>query len=146
MAKIYSYSIFAIILIFSIDQIIKDLFVSGFRYNGDCISGVLVYNRGVAFSMFAFLEDNLKWIQIALLIGVVFYIFRFMEKQYYFPTAIVLGAGASNIYDRFIHNGVVDYVYWHCGFDFAIFNFADVMIDIAVVWILYLTYKDGKKD
>ncbi|MFA4832456.1 signal peptidase II, partial [Helicobacter pylori] len=30
------------------------------------------------------------------------------------------------------HGGVVDYVYYHYGFDFAIFNFADVMIDVGV--------------
>jgi len=30
----------------------------------------------------------------------------------------------------------VDYVAWHCGFDFAVFNFADVMIDVAVGWFL----------
>jgi signal peptidase II len=36
-------------------------------------------------------------------------------------------------------------VYWHCGFDFAVFNFADVMIDIAVVWLLWINWKTNKK-
>jgi signal peptidase II len=57
------------------------------------------------------------------------------------PTGILIGAGLSNVYDRFNHGGVVDYIYWHCGFNFAIFNFADVMIDLAVVWILFLNFK-----
>jgi len=35
---------------------------------------------------------------------------------------------------------VVDYVAWHCGFDFAVFNYADIAIDIAIVWILILVY------
>ena len=138
---------FLIILgIIAIDQFIKYLFVSGFRYDGSCISGTLVYNKGVAFSMFSFLEEYLKWIQIAILGGVLFYIFRFTEKKYYLPTALIIGAGISNIADRFIYGGVVDYVYWHCGFDFAIFNFADAIIDLGVVWILYLTYQDSKKE
>jgi len=62
--------------------------------------------------------------------------------KYSLPLGVILGAGSSNIYDRFIYGGVVDYVYWHCGFDFAIFNFADVMIDAGVVAILYLSYKN----
>jgi signal peptidase II len=53
--------------------------------------------------------------------------------------------GISNIIDRFIHGGVVDYVYWHCGFDFAIFNLADVLIDIAVVLIIWQQIKEAKK-
>ena len=102
---------------------------------------ILVYNRGVAFSMFAFLEESLKWIQIALLIGVVGYTLWLKKQCYVFPVGIMIGAGFSNVYDRFIHGGVVDYVYWHCGFNFAVFNFADVMIDIAVLWLMILNFR-----
>ena len=134
------------ILIIVIDQLIKYIFVSGFRIDGSCISGVLTFNKGVAFSMFAFLDEYLKWIQILIISFGIFYVIRFVEKIYFIPATIILGAGISNISDRFTYDGVVDYVYWHCGFDFAIFNFADVMIDFGVVWILYLTYKENKKE
>lgn len=127
--------------IFIIDQNIKVLFVEGFRYYTDCIDLILVYNKGVAFSMFAFLEEALKWIQLLLLGGVVAYTLWTRKQCYIFPVGIMIGAGFSNVYDRFIHGGVVDYVYWHCGFDFAVFNFADVMIDIAVIWLLLLNFK-----
>jgi signal peptidase II len=96
--------------------------------------------------MFSFLEENLKWIQIAILFAILIYMVKFGERSYIFPTALIIGAGISNIADRFTYGGVVDYVYWHCGFDFAIFNFADVVIDIGVVWIIYLTFKDSKKE
>lgn len=127
--------------IFIIDQSIKTLFVEGFRHYTECIDLILVYNKGVAFSMFAFLEEALKWIQIALLAGVVGYTLWLKKSCYLLPVGIMVGAGFSNVYDRFIHGGVVDYVYWHCGFDFAVFNFADVMIDVAVVWLLVLNFK-----
>lgn len=127
--------------IFIVDQNIKTLFVEGFRYYTDCIDLILVFNKGVAFSMFAFLEEALKWIQLALLAGVVGYTLWLGKLCYALPVGIMAGAGLSNVYDRFIHGGVVDYVYWHCGFDFAVFNFADVMIDVAVVWLLLLNYK-----
>ena len=132
--------------LFIIDQYIKFLFVNGFGVDGECISLVLAYNKGVAFSMFAFLEGNLKYIQIAMLIFGIWYLFSKKEifDLYYIPAAILIAGGVSNIYDRFIHEGVVDYVYWHCGFDFAIFNLADVLIDIAVVLMIYINYKNEK--
>ena len=132
---------FAALGIFIIDQNIKTLFVEGFRHYTDCIDLILVYNRGVAFSMFAFLEEAVKWLQIVLLAGVVGYTLWLKKSCYILPVGIMVGAGASNVYDRFVHGGVVDYVYWHCGFDFAVFNFADVMIDVAVVWLLILNFR-----
>ena len=134
------------IVLFTIDQIIKMIFVNGFEVQGSCISLVLAYNKGVAFSMFAFLEGNLKYVQIVMLLAGMLYLFSKQEifNRYYIPASILIAGGVSNIYDRFIHEGVVDYVYWHCGFDFAIFNLADVLIDIAVVIIIYFNYKDEK--
>jgi signal peptidase II len=126
---------------FIADQALKNVFVEGFRSYNACIDLILVYNKGVAFSMFAFLQEALKWIQLALLTGVVGYTLWLKQKCYLIPVGLMVGAGLSNIADRFIHGGVVDYVYWHCGFNFAVFNAADVMIDIAVVWLLILNYK-----
>ena len=132
---------FALAGVFIVDQNIKSLFVDGFRYYGECIDLILAYNKGVAFSMFAFLDEWLKYIQIVLILGIFGYIIYLKELCYAFPAGLMLGGAISNIYDRFIHGGVVDMVYWHCGFDFAVFNFADVMIDVAVVWFLILNFK-----
>lgn len=127
--------------IFTIDQTVKSLFIEGFRAYTDCIDLILVYNKGVAFSMFAFLAESLKWIQLALLAGVIVYTLRLRKNCYLLPVGIMVGAGISNVYDRFAHGGVVDYVYWHCGFNFAVFNFADVMIDFAVLWLIVLNFR-----
>ena len=127
-------------VIFAADQAIKNIFLEGFRYYTDYIDLILVFNKGVAFSMFAFLAESLKWLQLALLAGVVAYTLWLKENRYLIPVAIMVGAGLSNVADRFMHGGVVDYVYWHYGFSFAVFNFADVMIDLAVVWLFILNY------
>ena len=133
--------LFSLAGIFIIDQNIKSLFVDGFRYYTNCIDLILVYNKGVAFSMFSFLAEYLKYIQLVLVLGVMGYVFYLKKLCYAMPAGILLGAAFSNIYDRFIHGGVVDMVYWHCGFNFAVFNFADVMIDVAVAWILLLNFR-----
>lgn len=132
---------FTIAGVFIVDQNIKSLFVDGWRYYTDCIDFILVYNKGVAFSMLSFLEGYLKYIQLVLILLILGYVIYLKEICYAFPAGLMLGGAFSNIYDRFIHGGVVDMVYWHCGFDFAVFNFADVMIDVAVVWILVLHFK-----
>lgn len=136
----------ALLSIFFIDQSIKILFLEGFRWYGDFFSLILTFNKGVAFSMLAFLEGNLKYIQLVIMLSVFLYLLRHKEsfKKYSLPAGIIMGAGLSNVYDRFIHGGVVDYFFWHYGFEFAVFNFADVMIDCGVVLILYFSWKKEK--
>ncbi|MCF6329999.1 MAG: signal peptidase II [Sulfurimonas sp.] len=139
--KLWVILFFTIAGIFIIDQNIKMLFVDGFRYYTECIDLILVYNKGVAFSMLAFLDEWLKYIQIVMVIGILVYIISLKKLCFAFPAGLLLGGAMSNVYDRFIHGGVVDMVYWHCGFNFAVFNFADVMINVAVVWLLLLNFK-----
>ena len=127
--------------IFIVDQNIKAIFLDGFRYYTECIDLILTFNKGVAFSMFAFLDEWLKYVQLILVLGGVMYLYKVRQNCYALPAGILLGGAFSNIYDRFIHGGVVDMVYWHCGFDFAVFNFADVAIDVAVIWFLVLNFK-----
>lgn len=143
-----------IVGVFLLDQGIKQWAiqaVQGVEYatiaKGSCIDLILHYNRGVAFSMFAFLGDYLKWIQIVLIIGILIFVFyEGYLKQYPFALGLIIGGAIGNVYDRFIHEGVVDYVAWHCGFDFAIFNFADVMIDMGVAIILLFTLLEYLKE
>jgi len=148
MDKFYLKFLGAFLFVFVIDQVIKSFFLNGYDWNSECISLNFTLNKGVAFSMFAFLGEYLKYIQVALIGGVLGYIFWKKEdmREYAFALGLLMGGGISNLLDRFLHGGVVDYVYWHCGFDFAIFNFADVMIDLGVLLILILSFKKDKDD
>jgi len=126
---------------FIIDQNIKSLFVEGYYRAGECIDLELHYNKGVAFSMFAFIGPYLKWIQSLLIVGILFYVLKEgYLKRYAFPVGLLIGGALGNVYDRFVHEGVVDYIAWHCGFNFAVFNYADVAIDVAVAWIIIMVY------
>ena len=49
--------------------------------------------------------------------------------------ACVLGGTVGNLIDRFVHNGVIDFFDLQI-FNFAVFNLADVFIDIGVVLII----------
>ena len=133
--------------IFIIDQLLKTLFLEGFRWGGEYFSLILTYNKGVAFSMFAFLEEYLKYIQLVLIIGVWLYLAfeKTLFRENTLALGFIAGAALSNVYDRFIHGGVVDYFFWHYGFEFAVFNFADVMIDVGVVLIFWQSWKALRK-
>ncbi|WP_279129323.1 signal peptidase II [Helicobacter winghamensis] len=134
----------ALCVVFLLDQAIKWYFVlRGYQqgdviYSTNVVSLLLVYNKGVAFSMFAFLQEWLKYLQIPLLVGIFFYLCKHKEilKAHSIALGMIFGAGISNILDRFMHSGVVDYIFWHYKFEFAIFNFADVMINVGVALIL----------
>lgn len=128
-------------VIFGFDQWIKGLILDGMRYEGSVISIIYVLNDGVAFSMLSFLGENLKWIQLGFIV-VLTYIFLASSdflQHYYLPFAFLIGSGIANLWDRFMYGGVVDYIYWHYKFDFAVFNFADICINIGVaIWLLMI--------
>ena len=139
---------------FVIDQSLKVMAidaVNGVEYmtilKGACIDLELHYNRGVAFSLLAFLGDNLKWLQLVMILGIIVFVFyEGYLKKYAFAIGLIVGGALGNLYDRFVHQGVVDYVAWHCGFNFAVFNYADVMIDLGVAIILLISYLDYKRE
>ncbi len=140
--KNYLLFFLAFVTTFLVDRVLKELFYLGWNWHSSCISLEFVLNKGVAFSMLSFLGGALKWI----LLGVVGAIGIVAIKEKLISThpllsGLLLGAAVGNLYDRFVYGGVIDYVYWHCGFEFAIFNFADVVIDIAVVAFLYLHFR-----
>ena len=91
--------------------------------------------------MLAFLEEWLKYLQLLVVVAVLVYVISLKNPCYAIPSGLMLGGAFSNIYDRFIHGGVVDMVFWHYGFDFAVFNFADVIIDLAVIIFLLIHLK-----
>ena len=140
-------TIFIIVLI--IDQVVKFGFANlNWDVDGPYMSLKLAYNYGVAFSMFSFLEHNLKYIQLAIVLIGTLYLLKNQNvfKDYYLPIALLYAGGLSNILDRFTYGGVVDYFYWHYLFEFAIFNIADVIIDLAVVIIIYKQIKQSREE
>lgn len=142
-----SFLIFAIIFI--IDQVVKYGFANyDWDVEGPYMSLQLAYNYGVAFSMFSFLAEYLKYIQLTLVLGGIIYLYKNKDvfEEYYIPISLLFAGGLSNILDRFTYGGVVDYFYWHYGFEFAIFNFADVIIDLAVVIIIIKQIKIAREE
>ena len=149
MIKKLKLAITTFIVVFIIDQVVKYGFANlAWDVDGPYMSLKLAYNYGVAFSMFSFLQHYLKFIQLGIILIATIYLFKNKNvfEEYYFPISLLYAGGLSNILDRFTYGGVVDYFYWHYGFEFAIFNFADVMIDLAVLIIILKQIKQSKEE
>ncbi|RXK05752.1 signal peptidase II [Halarcobacter bivalviorum] len=149
MRKEYKVSLIIFISIFIFDQFVKYAFVNfSWEVDGPYMSLKLAYNYGVAFSMFAFLQEYLKYIQLAIALVATIYLVKNKEVfyKYFIPISILYAAGLSNILDRFTYGAVVDYFYWHYGFEFAIFNVADVMINLAVAIIIIMQILEAREE
>ncbi len=99
---------------------------------------VLVFNKGVAFSFLSAVGANLKWIILAMLILMLLIVLKSKElfAENFLAFGLIIGGGFSNLLDRFTREGVVDYIFWHYKFNFAVFNLADSIINVAIAWII----------
>lgn len=69
---------------------------------------------------------------------------RYLQKETTFTKLSVLGYGLlmggmmGNLIDRILHNHVIDYLDFHIfGYDFPVFNLADIGIVIGIFLLLY---------
>ena len=149
MKKRFILALVIFFVLFIVDQIVKYGFANfDWDVKGPVMSLQLAYNYGVAFSMFSFLAEYLKYIQLLIVLAGVIYLLKNKEVfyEYYIPIALLFAGGLSNILDRFTYGAVVDYFYWHYGFEFAIFNFADVLINISVGLIILMQIKQMREE
>ena len=99
-----------------------------------------------------FLNQNFAWgIPISnnmtlglMLLAVVILVFAVMrsKSRAFTPLLLILAGAISNIIDRIVYKGVVDYIFVPWG---GIINLADVMIFVGVV-LLILESQTGKKN
>lgn len=137
---------FVAFLGFITDRIFKDYYISkvpeqGFLFLKDFFGGIgllAAKNYGVAFSLA--LPQLLLMVSVVIILLFVIYKmarYRMIGKIFLSGTlALIVAGGISNIVDRFIYGGVIDYI--KIG-GWPIFNIADILIVIGVsLWAWYL--------
>lgn len=140
---IFYFMIGAGIILF--DQIIKWLAfskISGTYTVTSWLTFRLVLNRGFAFGMFnssdtiSFLLITASIIIITLIVFVAAYI-GFLNNHSVVGELLIISGSLSNLLDRFVHNGVVDFIQLSCkGWLWPVFNLADCCIILGVILIL----------
>ncbi len=149
-AKFRLYGIALALVIFAIDQWVKNFVVEdlGLTRIGDHYPLLPFFdftrtnNYGVSLGMFEATSMEMRWILVGMtaLISVVVFIWMLREKLLgeILALGLVLGGALGNIRDRYLYGYVIDYADLHIGDfrPFLIFNVADAAITIGVVIIL----------
>ncbi|MCK9272885.1 signal peptidase II [Candidatus Gracilibacteria bacterium] len=135
---------YLITLISAISDLTSKIFMKSFLLNeekisliGDILSLKLVKNTGIAFSL-PIEGLALKIITVLIIALIVFYYFKYEKKTKVNQIAfgLIVGGALGNGIERIFNSVVIDFINLKY---FAIFNFADIFINIGVI-ILIINY------
>ena len=102
------------------------------------ISFDLTFNRGIAWGIFNTGSACVFFgvTCMVLLMYVMFFLFtlyRWRHNYSILAEVFIVAGGLSNIIDRFVYHGVIDFIVMHVGqWAFPVFNVADVAVVIGV--------------
>ncbi len=154
MASIVSLACIAVLT--AADQIIKIFVERVLQPVGEAsfIDGVVgwnyVRNTGAAFGMFSSNTDLLSiFTGIALAAGLVALLSGKIKQNAYKACAVmIIAGGLGNLIDRILRGYVIDYIEVQF-VDFAVFNFADILVTcgtfLLMGYVIYETVKEYKK-
>ncbi len=107
----------------------------------------LAYNRGISWGMFHSSNDFV-FVLVSIAIGVVTLIvassawIRFMNGQSIIGELLVVAGSVSNLIDRALYGGVVDFILLSYGdWSWPVFNFADMAIVLGVFVMIVEHYR-----
>ena len=132
------------LLTFIVDQISKIVIEKILIVNKSVIvlkkffSLTLVYNKGAAWGLFSNNRLLLILITLIALILIVSFLKSFKKNtRNNIAFGLLLGGMSGNLIDRIIHRSVTDYLSFNIfGYDFPIFNFADICIVVGAILIM----------
>lgn len=101
-----------------------------------------VLNRGAAWGMFAQYQSLLLGVRIAIIVGMLSYLFFINRNaRTQLPWILIISGAIGNIVDFFLYDSVVDFLHFNLwGYDFPTFNFADSFITIGVIGLLLSSF------
>lgn len=108
------------------------------NWHGITFSIVHVMNKGAAWGIFASLQDYLLYVRIAIIGGLITYLFFVPSSNYRkFCLLFIITGALGNVIDYFVYGHVVDMFYcifW--GYSYPVFNIADSAIFIGIALML----------
>lgn len=139
------------ITIFLIDQIIKFIITANLNLYEEIIiikdffSLFYVQNFGAGFSILIGQRLFLILISLIALVAIIYYLYRNKDIKKYekilYP--VLIGGILGNLFDRIIFGYVIDYLSFNFfGYEYPVFNFADMAIVISIFGLLFFGIKD----
>jgi signal peptidase II len=114
---------------------------------------VLVWNKGISYGLFQQEGAFGQWVLLAIKAAAIVLLWVWLARTGSRLTAVALGlitgGAVGNAIDRFVHEGVADFVLFHIStqtihFNWYVFNFADTAIVAGVAGLLYESlFRDG---
>lgn len=108
------------------------------NWHGIDFSIVHVINKGAACGIFASLQEYLLYARVAIIGGLLTYLFFIKASAYRKFCLTLIAAGAfGNVVDYFVYGHVVDmfyFIFW--GYSYPVFNIADSAIFLGIALLL----------
>ena len=150
MKKLYVVALLSLIF----DQIIKNIILlfMNFGQSITVINGffniTLIGNTGAAFSILS--SNTLFLIIISIVVlNLIYFLFikgKKLSGYEQISYGVLVGGIIGNLIDRVVHGQVIDYLDFNIfGYNFPVFNLADIAIVISMIFIAILVIK-GDKD
>lgn len=147
--------IYIVIIIFLIIDIISKLIVSRVCILNNSVSVInnffsitYTHNYGGAWSLFSDSTILITVISIIVIIGIIIYLSKkkINNKIESLGYAFLLGGAIGNLIDRIIYGYVIDFLDFNIfGYNFPIFNIADMGIVIGIFLIIVIEIRGNKK-
>ena len=136
-----------------VDRLIKVIVTSSISFGErvviirDFFNLTYVTNDGAAFSILS--GNTLLLIVLTIIALVLIVCFYLLDKstsnKEKIVIALLIGGILGNLYDRVVYGHVIDYLEFNIfGYNFPIFNFADIVIVVSIFSLCILTFR--KKD
>lgn len=102
---------------------------------------VLVWNRGISFGLFDGHAGSMRWVLIAVALGITVALavwLRRVDRRFLaIVIGMIIGGAVGNVIDRLRFGAVVDFIDFHVfGYHWYTFNIADSAISIGVALML----------
>ena len=107
---------------------------------------VMVWNPGVSYGLFAassaFGTAVLVLVSLAAIVGLGYWLWGMTSLSLAVGVGLVIGGALGNLIDRLVYGRVADFFHFYgFGYDWYVFNVADIAITLGAVAIIYEVVK-----
>ena len=112
---------------------------------------VLVWNPGISYGLFKQYSDAGRWVLIgfavAAALALTYWLAQLRTRLAAASVGLIIGGALGNAIDRVHYGAVADFFSFHVsGFNWYVFNLADVAIVAGVAGLLYNSLKHSHKN
>ena len=104
-------------------------------------------NSGAAWSIFEDFPRLLVALRIILVLALLMFLFYYNKRpNWRMPLILIISGAVGNLIDYFVYGYVIDMIHFRFwGYDYPVFNVADICIFLGSVWIMLSAFTESSK-